>query len=212
MTGASIVTFLFTSYRTFSFLGQAERYFEYSAPFISLLISFTLLQLPAGTFWLGSLLLLHGVILIWLHSLGSVRASWDEISKTGSGKGDPLYEYLNTQQDPLRLLTIPVKSSWEIDFYIDNPQINFYFLFICDQKTGFDYLQEDLIKYPFPKPDLDYFQEKYGINAIIASPSTIESLKKQGIDYHLEKYPEVVKNDRYVLYLLTQHNSAELSL
>lgn len=201
MVGCGVFAFTLTSCRFLAFMGEAERYFEYTAPYILFLLLLWVMQNGRQDLAIALLVI---QLLIWYGILKkiSIDITFQELMTTPDWKGDPLIDFLNNSDRPLRILTIPVKSSWEIDFHIHNKNIFFYFGFHCHPKTGFDYMIEDFLWWSFPKTDFAMFQEKYGINAIIADHNAIEALKKSGHEYPLGQYPILAKGNRFTLYSL----------
>lgn len=202
VVGGGVVAFVLTSLKPLLFLGEAERYLEQCVPFISVLI--VLFGWQAG--WDHAvfffLLILQISIVIGILIKTKLLTDIIESFKMPDESQDPLYQYLNSIDSSLRILTIPAKNSWKHAYFVDNENIKFYRMFEHGENgiDGYRYMDEDLIQFSIPRTDLDFFKKKYDINCIIIQKTTLQRLKKEGVNYILDNYNLLIESENYLLY------------
>ncbi len=197
--GGGIFAFILTSLKPFLFLGQAERYFEYSAPFICVL--FVLYGVRQGWYVQVSMyvVVIH-ICIIMATFLFLTSGKFKQNVQMVDRSRDSLFSYLNQTTEELRILTIKVKNSWDIACQVTNPKVIFYYLFIRSDGKGFEYMEQDFVKYNVPKPDFEIFKRKYKINTLIVETSIAETGKLGNITYDFDGLKNVAENDEYRMF------------
>lgn len=199
---SSIIIFILTSLKPFLFLGQAERYFEYSSPFVCFLFIYSLIKIEASTFLLIFLFLFQmSIILITLiysmynNFVGALK------SPLTSKEMETLVEYIKKLDGSIRILTIPAKFSMVLSYHVNNFQTRFYYIFVNPSKgKGFDYMNDDLVAHRFPRTDIEHFKNKYGINTIVIYKKALVTAQKRGLFYKFANENPVFENQEYAVY------------
>jgi len=150
-----------TSFRLFSFLGEAERYGDYSVFAISLIIPVYLInQHPEINIYY-----IFAPFLLWHLILYSVVLfGWLKIMPSDSNV-KPVIKYLNTLTKS-NVAIIPVNLSYQISY---QTQHNVLFNVVFSDKI-FEYNEEMKLfnelyyKYPLLNRDLDFLIKKYKID------------------------------------------------
>ncbi|MCP3678305.1 MAG: hypothetical protein GY721_12155 [Deltaproteobacteria bacterium] len=197
---SSLFAFMLTSLRPFLWLGQAERYFEYSLPFLAIVSVYTFLQLSLDyesiTF---SLFIIQTVIIFMtlLFKKADLLSCNMELAEHGNFK--QLLDYFEPLKG-VKVLTLPPKLSFKISALSNNHDIKYYYRFINQPQRGFRYIEEDSVEFEVIKPDLDSIIQKYNINTIVTDNDYLETVQKRGIHYTLERYKLGFKNKEYTVY------------
>lgn len=158
------IIFILTSHKPFIIFGQAERYLEYAAPFVCFYLLYLIKEglLP---FKLIIIFLLINLVIICINLF---VINGKTIIANFKIEHSPTYmemvKFLRKQKE-LKIMTIPIKLSFRLS--IDLPQFKYYYRFINQEKTGFDYFVKDTQNLNIPNYDWNYFSEKYGINIIV---------------------------------------------
>ena len=196
---SSIIIFVLISIKWFSFLGEAERYFEYSTGAIILL--FVIFSMQYGYYNLLYFMLIIHLILIFINFIASLQQT---IKKAIKIEEDinliKLVDFLNSINDG-RILSIPTKLNFRLG-YLSNENLKFYYHFIDEDKIdGFKRMQNDEIIYNYVKPDFDYFINTYKINTIVAEKSALRKTEKQyKINYIFSSLNLVFENKEFLVY------------
>ena len=189
-----------TSFRPLMFLGQAERYFEYSASAISILFVLHALRIgafPAATFWL------------FVAHLVLVLGSWSmlmrlELARYFAGAADAELDDVAgflSAGPPARVVTIPVKIGHALAGRMADSEVKFYYDFICTGRpNGFRYMAEDQVFFSYIRPDFAAFRDKYGATTVVVRKAAVQSVKKHGIDYHLDGIAPIHEDSEYAVY------------
>jgi hypothetical protein len=198
---ASLAVFVITSIPPFTILGQAERYFEYSAPFFSTLGVVLLINTPNGGLFLTQLLLVQiSIILLFFIFQVATRSTPRSFKPLDSDEMKEVIAFLNKTKDQSSVLTVPAKLSYIFSFYLENPLIRFFHMFANQGKLGFNYMLEDLKIYNWPNPDIQYWQKKYGVRYLIVAKDHLAQAEKRGFDYNFPKAPKVLENHAFSIY------------
>jgi len=203
MVSGSIIVFIFTSIKPLLFLGQAERYFEYSAPFLNFLFVFYVIKTELSTNILFLLLLFHLCVILvaFVYSMGyEIIEAFQPLSSID--KKNDLVHFLNNLDKDLRILTIPLKFSFALSHQMQNPKARFYHMFVSRDHEGFEYMEEDLVKYNWPRPDWLYFKQKYGVNMIVVLKKALRNAREHGLNYELNQKNCIFENTEYAIYRL----------
>jgi len=201
IVSASMLIFILTSLKWLLFLGQAERYFEYSAPFFSLLLTFHLVAEKSSALSLFVLFILHISIIIVIFCY-VMRKDFAINLRYSSQQNTLLDEFLLSLEYEIRILTIPLKYSYALSSQFQNLNFKFFHMFVSQGKRGFRYMEEDLEKYNWPRNDLNHFKEKYGINTIVARKSVLETALEQGLYEELAQQQPIFENEDHIVYRL----------
>jgi hypothetical protein len=157
ISAASLLVFLFVSIPRFSFLGQAERYFEYSSPFIVLAaVSALSLMSPARAsrfFWLLFGLQLSGVFINAVLVKGTSLIRSSPASPPGLTEAS---DWLQANADEGRILTVPIKLSFLLEHFVHasdpHTKLRFYYRFLLKEgEREFESYQNLIGGYIFSK-------------------------------------------------------------
>lgn len=198
---SSLILFTLTSFKPFLFLGQAERYFEYSAPFYSLLFVLYVAIEKWDFRYIIYIVFFHLCIII-LTLLNLLKSDFIKRLLNKDHLNDNVINYLKQANESFRILTIPNKLSYDIAAHINNPNVFYYFINMSSE-YGFEHMADDIITNRFPRQDFDWFKNKYGINAIVIDKTMLKDNNTiNNIDYSLDQLSIVEKSDNYILYNL----------
>jgi hypothetical protein len=144
---ASLVLFVLTSLRPLLFLGEAERYFEYSAPAYCTVLPIALgtVPQPARATWLWALLMLHlGAVYANLlyHMRQELARSRVMVSSDLAG----VVRWCTENLESAGIATVPIKLSYALSAELadSDSSLRFYYRFILqDGETGFASFEED---------------------------------------------------------------------
>lgn len=193
--GASLIVFFFTSLKPFMFLGEAERYIEYSVPAQAILLSFYLAFAGLHNI-INFLLIYHGIFYIFNFILIY------NIYKTSLPNKNALLEvcfWLNSNGIiNKRLLVIPGDYYRIIMYKTENavlyPPANYTMI----SKNDFEEIWEELGWY---NRDLDNLVKKYDINLIIVQHQSLKTYAfKKGWCYNFKEYNKIFRNDFYLVF------------
>jgi hypothetical protein len=148
---ASLITFGLISIPKLSFLGQAERYFEYSAPFFSLLF------VPVIITATGKALFYQIVIVLALLHISFILINFLWLKKGEFSKNyenldqdfDEVVDWFNNEEKQIKLLLYPLKYSYLFSILMErkgiSKNIKLYYRFIKQpSERGFKYFEEDI--------------------------------------------------------------------
>ncbi|MFX0097201.1 MAG: hypothetical protein ACFE7E_05525 [Candidatus Hodarchaeota archaeon] len=197
---SSAIVFLFTSLSPFLFLGQSERYFEYSVAPLSLL-TVVGLQYHGMSYDAILLLVIVNVSVIALNFIVANKDLFSRAALTGL-YGEPsfseLVKFLGTL-DELKLITLPTKINFKIAASLEE-RGKYYFDNICDTSNdGLRYMEEDHVILHYFKPDFEYFNRKYGINIFVFQRDALKKASSFGINYALGLLNVIFENDGYIV-------------
>ena len=197
---ASFTIFIFTSLKPFLFLGEAERYFELSLPFICLMYVYTWWQLQGGIITLSLLLLLNlSFILInyVVMNKGSISRTLkvDYLSKEQT----ELMDFLEHNQRQ-KIITVPLKYAHKLSLSRSSEDMLFYYMFITNAMDGFANMQSVTVAYSYPLNDFEKLKKELNIDTVVVIESEISASMK---DYYLEKLKSqktAFSNEKYKVY------------
>ncbi|MFX0124898.1 MAG: hypothetical protein ACFFAE_14805, partial [Candidatus Hodarchaeota archaeon] len=194
----SVLIFFLTSMKPFLYLGQAERYFEYSIPFIAFLFVFLVFKKNLSHYLIYYTVVVQ--IIFVLINFIVVNLSFIK-SKLLGAENPEFYEVLRVLKgfNNLKILTIPTKMSFKISYYFDGEH-NFYYRSINEIGKGFRYLEEDWNWFELPRPDLEYFRKKYGVNTFVVWKEALEYSKRISMDYDFSELEKIFENNQYVIF------------
>ncbi|MBN1555737.1 MAG: hypothetical protein JXA11_13415 [Phycisphaerae bacterium] len=205
------VAFVLTSLPRLMFLGEAERYFEYSVPFLAMLFVYLAGTSSNAAAWFWGMLGAQMFLCL-------VQLMISRRDARGAGRhGEPvryreeLRQFI-TAAPPHRILTLPVKDSYEISTWSDGRH-RFYYRFIMlprDTKR-FAYMDEDCATLSYPRTDLEHFRERYDVDWVVFDKTWLAKAESEGFSYPLERYPAVWENDGFLIVSLfpLDHSSTD---
>jgi hypothetical protein len=196
---ASLIIFALISFKWLSFLGEAERYFEYSTG--AIIILFVLYCSEYGHNNLLVYMVIFHICIIIANLMASLkRLIKNAIKMDGDLNFNELVEFLNAQENG-RILSIPTKLSFKLSA-CSYDHMAFYHHFITEGKIdGFKRQQHDELLYNFIIPDFDYFIKTYNINTFVVEKKALKKSKKRhGIDYSFSNLKLVFNNPEYLVY------------
>jgi len=196
---ASLIVFALISLKWFSFLGEAERYFEYSTG--AIIILFVMLCSEYGYHNLPIYLILFHFCIIIANLLASLKRLIKNALKFEEDHNfNELMEFLNAQEQK-RVLSIPTKLNFKLSA-CSHDNLDFYYQFLTEGKIdGFKRQQEDEHLYNFIKPDFDYFIQNYQIDTFVIEKKALKkSRRKHKINYSFTNLKLVFDNEEYLIY------------
>ena len=216
---STIILFLLTSTKYFSFLGQSERYFEYTLPFICLLVTFTLYNKYDPNFNLIAVLfiVIWHIIIIVINFIFSNNYLFDEKKKIDISFKEVI-DFLNQNfKNGGNVMTNPVKLGFKASAYSFSSNFKFYYKFIKKKnEIGFKYYEKDTNG--ILKKNEEFIQskeiisltpdemiEKYKINFLIIQNKNeiLEGVELMWKNKYLKHQENIIfQNNDYILYLL----------
>ncbi|SHI75836.1 hypothetical protein SAMN02745165_00782 [Malonomonas rubra DSM 5091] len=165
MITISFIVFVLTSFRPLIILGEAERYVEYTVPFMCFVLVF--FAAYSGVDWILPYVVIVNVLFVILNYM---ILSEDIIRlnlKTESLQlfDDQLIKFLSSISG-LRCVTIPLKLSYSLSSSLSSEH-KFYFPAIFTEKDGLLYTLEDCVVYDKIKPAISKLSNKYNLNYLV---------------------------------------------
>lgn len=188
---------LLTSTQKLKFLGQPERYLEFSLlPMFAYLSQFTL---PTHRLIFG-LSLLVGLVAVFYQVNVKLKQRPDYLAHRKSYTR--LRKYLAQRSDAV-VMTIPLKCSNYLTYMLEKHRYVACFTHCQDEQSYLEY--ESLIPdfYPYPGQDLQHYIRQYGIEMIIylkASSPYLAKVYPGKLYYQLDQYPVLFENEDFVVY------------
>lgn len=203
--GISLLLFIITSSGRFVIFGQAERYFEYSAPFVT---AGLVLILQASGFSVEksvSMLIFLNLAIIFfneaVYSKGVFKWVRSEVDTLESDEVDMVERLLAIEGD-VRVLTVPVKLSMKLTRHNREPErVKFYHRFIqhgLKQDAFADFQRDTVDLHTFAGTPHDFIA-RYKANYVIAMKSFISGNKHEFVN-ELHNLPVEHENASYILY------------
>lgn len=192
---AWVVPFLVTSWKHARFLGEAERYAEYSLAPTALLMGLHLAVNPISR-PIGGLLVLCAVLSVFF--LVSAMQSMAKTYSDGRREQRELLTFLAGLPPGSVLLGIPehlVLGS------LASLLPHRYAEFMTDAERFVVHLEHHCEGYPWPKPDWAFWREA-GVQYLVTWPPAVIAAHRPSLDYGLVKLDRLFANDRYHVYKL----------
>jgi len=196
---SSLIVFALTSIKWLSFLGEAERYFEYSTG--AIIILFVLFGIEYGYDSLLVYMIIYHVCIIVANLIASLKRLIKNALKIEEDQNfKELLEFLNAKAQR-RVLSIPTKLNFKLSA-CSHDNLAFYYQFLTENKIdGFKRQQEDEMLYNFVRPDFDYFIQNYDIDTIVVEKRALKkSKRKHKIDYAFSDLQLAFNNSDYLVY------------
>ncbi len=195
-TFALTCVFLLTSLNRFSFLGQAERYFEYAVPMAALVLA---AGVSRGYIAMGTAVTILALqVVILLANLAYTNFASIKKSLTPEA-ADGVVDYLNSHSG-LRILTIPMKLSSYYSYACDSDNF-YYFKIVLHEKYGMRHRDEEMPWLESPCTDLSVYVERYDINTVIVQHSFLSKIKEErDVEYLFQGFAKVLEYQDYTIY------------
>lgn len=206
---ASIICFAMFSIPRFSFLGQAERYFEYSAPFAIILLVSTPSLANDTLIW--SFILIHCCAIV---VYGLVNQAHNFIGDYAQFPPTllSLADWINEHAPNARILTNPVKYSYLISAMsyrgILSKKVSLYFRYALRKgETGYKYFEKDITSphgdhsETFIKRDPFDMAKEYDLTHILLEKRHINQFNRNSGYRKLANDPKHItyENDEFLL-------------
>jgi hypothetical protein len=183
---ASFVVFIVTSTRNFLFIGESDRYLEYS-----LIPAFVLFGQNVSKSILIIALVIH-IVLYLLHVLSFIRSKLKDTNAR--------YELLQNLKGIRSsvVLAITAVELMPIAYFTDHR--------ICDSESYSERYQSKeefnklFRKYPFPSTDFKYYASQYGVELIVAVKSFVNVASQEGYLYDFDGLTLLFENEQYLLF------------
>jgi len=147
----SVVIFMFVCFRRLSFMGQAERYSEYSIPFLSLLVPYFYYKefgYTTALNLLAVLMLLHVLVIMSNFLYDNKALLFQREPEKDEDVNEMLNWMINNNVGGENIFTIPVKLGFQLSYLAQESNVSsnlkFYYKFIKKNgEWGFKYYEED---------------------------------------------------------------------
>lgn len=192
MTG--MVLLLLISLETFKFLGEPERYLEFS--FIPVFVILSLADIP---YFIVAMVVI-GVFSIYLLHLYLFISAYRQKQNATPDMIDIIGFFEETYDKTL--LTIPLRLSFLMGYFSDTNRFVTYFSNIAPGKLGKEYRELIPDLYPYPGRNLDRYIKKYDIDYIVLDKGRINLLNDHHKEtyYSFDAYELIYENDSYIVY------------
>lgn len=196
---ASFIAFVITSIKFALFLGEAERYLEYSIAFLHLIfVRYCILSKHSHEIIYIIIIIHIGLILVNFLYLSSIRIK-NNLSPPKETALDDVITFLN-RRSRQNIITIPTKLSYTLAGSMEETDSRFYYPSMSEPGRGMAYMGEDHVYLYLMKPDFDYFRVRYEVNTLVAQKREVELAAKQGIEYPLSSLKLLYDNEQYTVY------------
>jgi hypothetical protein len=200
---ASFILFVITSTRYFRFLGEAERYFEYSLPFSCLLM---IPLLTTGRLGMdGALsLILYQVAVVFCIIFFKYRFEYQKAFK--SAGPDPadldIVARIRALPGEPRVLVVPTKYAFRLAALTPRDAgVRYLLYFVTGRIDGFKYMKRVFKHYEALEFDFDFVRSEYGVNAVVTVNDQFGKLPEATREV-LAGAQLVGQNGRFSLYTL----------
>jgi len=200
---ASLLSFGLTSLKPFSFLGEAERYMEYSMSFLSVLIVELMLLGHISEKMLMLLFIIHLSIIFfiftyrnqkYLPAIGMKEEDKNEVL-------EPLIQFLKPEKE-VNVLVVPIKHSRYLAYKtFEIEHIKFYQRFMNPEK-GYESFTKETKKgsIEIPITDISFFKKKYNVNYLLFLKS-FEAFNEDLLnEFNVSRLELVFENETYLLF------------
>ena len=196
---ASFIAFVITSIKFALFLGEAERYLEYSLAFLHLIFVRYCIATKQPYEIIYIIALIHiGFVLVnflYLSSIGIKNNLWPPRETVL----EDVIEFLNGRSEQ-NIITIPTKFSYTLAGSMERIDSRFYYPSMSEPGRGMKYMGEDHAYLYLMKPDFDHFRVRYGVNTLVTQKREVELAAKRGIKYPLGSLKLLYDNEQYAVY------------
>lgn len=192
ISAAALATFLYTSSRWGLHMGEAERYFNFAIPFVSLLFAWLALERgDNGWMIVAAILAVHvGVALITLY-YGEYDTFAQGLRAALTGSADEVAElnqvvavanqFADKYGETL-VVTMPAKFSYMLSNINKGQKLRFLYPFVYNER-GLADMEDDFPKYWQPHANFGQFKDKYKCPVLVMMHGSIlRQLQAQGVD------------------------------
>lgn len=209
----SLIVFFIVCFRSFSFIGQAERYFEYTSPFLCVLFPYLLVKYlePLVAFnYLMLFCLLHIAVVLFYFLIANI----DQVINTHFDRDKDFleaFEWLRNRGEEGTILTVPCKLGFRLSYLNHRAgggkSFSFFFKFIkIPGENGFRYYEEStggldsdsLPSKEVLKPTPHQLKERFGAFYILISKRYLAGLRRQW-GPHFESLTTLFENPGYLI-------------
>lgn len=200
---SSICTFCLISFKKMSFLGEAERYFEYSIAFLNIIIVylFGIGLIPESILFFTFLVQMSIVLITFLYKNKDLLAHNSFVKEDSNTELEQLVKFLYSHEN-INILTIPIKHGRFLAYKtFKNKSIKYYQRFM-DSKDGFKSFTEETKSKSIELPidDLTHFKTEYNIEYVLFLKSYSEYSDELVQEYDLSKNTIAFENNSYRIY------------
>ena len=192
---ASVVVFIITSLRPFLFLGEAERYLEYSlsAQVILLVFFFDLwaVYLP---------LVIVYCFLFYVATIIELKFMSDHIDTSIE---ENLFSWIKNNLKDRKFLGIPAGGIQHELLYKTGNCI-WQVPANLSRVSEADYLQLYPIRYPYPSDSLNDIVNQYDIHYLLVNEQDVKETLLSGIHYDFTRFKKIFGNSKYSIYKTTK--------
>lgn len=203
---AGVLTFALISIKRLSFLGEAERYLEYSAPFQSLLFVHMAAQGLLPLIVLPMILLINIALLMGLFRHKNYKQYEERpINKLMTPTVRDLVNYFKQDTETeLRILTLPTKSAFFWSFMTFKMRHVLFYQNFMGSKNGFRAMEEEMShdNWQYPISDLSLLQDRYQINRVLMLKVREKDDAERRATYGLSDDLIAHENDEFILFRL----------
>jgi len=196
---SSFITVFLTSLKPLLFLGQAERYLEYSVFFIYLLFVIYLFRYQFNVTTIINLVLMQLFLVFLSFMLKKLSELKKNMLPDDSNEFKELISFLSKKKS-LRIISIPTKLNFKVETFLYEKNNKYYYDFIGDKLDGMRYMNEEYSILHYVNTDFNYFKKKYKINTIIVRNKNINVAKMKGIQYKFSGLNKIYANNEYEVY------------
>jgi len=205
ITVLSFIAFLLTSTGRFVIFGTAERYFEYSAPFLCVTFALVVAEKAGQAQQIFMILIVLQVATILFNDITYTKRVFRWLREPTSDAAlwaKDVVHHLASMPHPVRVATIPIKLPILLRAHNKHPEkVKFYYRFIQQslKLDAFRYFDEDIV-------DLNIFSgipkdliKKYGVTHVLCKRTYLKQGNFEFIDA-LFAHNIVFENKEYVLF------------
>ena len=197
------IIFFITSLKPFLFLGEAERYFEYSVPFIALL------YIPLTT--KGNIveadianIIIFNLICVFLILLNNKFYEFIEANTEHflEQEDKELIEMLVgiPYKNPV-VMVVPVKYAFQLaSFTPKSLGIKYLLDFITNNVDGFKYMKETRENYSSTVLNYSILKSKYQVNTLVTLNSYINNPLYEHLNESIKKFDKINENSKYTIF------------
>jgi len=186
---ASFITFFLTSFKPFLFLGEAERYLEYSITAQVILFAIFVNNMVVVNSFVTYNLAYYIFTIFMIYTVHKSRLTEEE------AKSELLNWIKSKNIKNKNILTIDM-TFYEIPLTTENYILRPSSLSVLSE----DEFKEVFIEYPYPNVNLAKLVNKYKIDLICVKKKSLDYCIRRGWNYDFSQFIKVYENEEYVVY------------
>ena len=197
----SALIFVITSIKPFLFLGESERYLEYTLTCFHLILFGFYLKGSLQESQLLGLIFINIVIILFIFiSKNRSHLSYLKLSRTARNPElNSLIDFLRPIEK-VSLLTYPIKLSVFLAYHTFEMENILLYQRMMNPKNGFKSFDEDTISLEMPTKDLKILKRKYGLTHFLFLKSYSEYNIKLIEEYNLNEKQLIFENNEFILF------------